>query len=180
MTSEPDDAPLFSLCLIYFNSVGFDFVEDQYHNSILLLLHILTSPLNINKANMTFNTEVLASITGNLLLFSLVFGMSSTVQIDNMKRQLSNTNAILVGLFCQFFLLPALGFMVVKLFKMDHATGVTLLVITSSPGGSYSNWYVFAIRALRDDVFCDASQLHSFVCDASPFSSGGVPCSMEI
>ena len=86
------------------------------------------------------SSEVIASIIGNVLLFCLVFGMSATVQIESLKQQLGNSNAILVGLFCQFFLLPALGFLVVHFFQLDHAVGVTLLVVTSSPGGSYSNW----------------------------------------
>lgn len=79
-------------------------------------------------------------IVGNLLLFALVFGMSATVDIDCMKKQVKNKNAILVGLFCQFILLPFLGFATVNIFKLDASLGITLLVLTSSPGGSYSNW----------------------------------------
>ena len=83
---------------------------------------------------------VLLDIVGNALLFALVFGMSATVDTASMQRQVRNKNAILLGLFCQFILLPLLGFLVVKLFRLDAALGITLLVVTSSPGGSYSNW----------------------------------------
>mmetsp|Transcript_2712 Transcript_2712/g.3841 ORF Transcript_2712/g.3841 Transcript_2712/m.3841 type:complete len:87 (+) Transcript_2712:252-512(+) len=77
---------------------------------------------------------------GNFLLFLLVFGMSATVDIGCLVSQLKNKKAICTGIFLQFFVLPLLGFLVVKILKLDEAVGVTLLVVTSSPGGSYSNW----------------------------------------
>lgn len=86
--------------------------------------------------------NILSSIAGNALLFLLVFGMSATVETSHMREQLRNRKAIITGVCCQFLLLPLLGFLVVYLMKLDHAVGITLLVVTSSPGGSYSNWYV--------------------------------------
>ena len=82
----------------------------------------------------------LISLAGNLLLFALVFGMSATVDIMCMKTQIRNYKAIVTGMACQFFILPLLGFLVVKVMDLDHGMGITLLVVTSSPGGSYSNW----------------------------------------
>ena len=79
-------------------------------------------------------------LSGNLLLFALVFGMSATVDIQALKLQMKNKKAILTGCFLQFVLLPLLGFIVVKSFQLNEAMGITLLVVTSSPGGSYSNW----------------------------------------
>jgi predicted Na+-dependent transporter len=87
------------------------------------------------------------SILGNVLLFLLVFGMSATVDIDCMRQQIRNKNAILLGIFCQFLLLPFLGFLTVKLLKLDNTIGITLLVVTSSPGGSYSNWWCSMFNA---------------------------------
>jgi predicted Na+-dependent transporter len=81
-------------------------------------------------------------LIGNVLLFALVFGMSATVDIKCMKQQIRNKNAILLGLFCQFILLPFLGFAMVNFLQLDATLGMTLLVVTSSPGGSYSNWCV--------------------------------------
>lgn len=91
--------------------------------------------------------SILSSIAGNVLLFLLVFGMSATVEISHMKEQLKNRRAILTGIFCQFVLLPLLGFLVVWIMDLDHAVGITLLVVTSSPGGSYSNWWCSLFNA---------------------------------
>lgn len=50
-----------------------------------------------------------------------------------------------MGVFLQFVILPLCGFLVVKFFQLEQNVGITLLVVTSSPGGSYSNWYVIFI-----------------------------------
>ena len=78
---------------------------------------------------------------GILLLFALVFGMSATVDMAALKQQIRNRQAILTGLLLQFGILPLLGFGVVVGLQMDATTGLLLLVLTSSPGGSYSNWW---------------------------------------
>jgi len=89
----------------------------------------------------------IVEIAGNCLLFCLVFGMSATVDIGCLQAQLKNQRAILTGLFLQFVVLPFLGFAVVKALRLNHAMGITLLVVTSSPGGSYSNWWCSMFNA---------------------------------
>mmetsp|Transcript_24510 Transcript_24510/g.35975 ORF Transcript_24510/g.35975 Transcript_24510/m.35975 type:complete len:343 (-) Transcript_24510:342-1370(-) len=86
-------------------------------------------------------------LSGSLLLFILVFCMSATVDVKSMKKQLDNRRAICTGIVLQFALLPFLGFLVVNLLQLDHAMGITLLVVTSSPGGSYSNWWCSLFNA---------------------------------
>lgn len=86
--------------------------------------------------------ENVVAVAGNLLLFALVFGMSATVDVRSMRSQMKNYKAIFTGMFCQFIVLPMLGFLVARFMMLDYSTGITLLVVTSSPGGSYSNWYV--------------------------------------
>lgn len=88
----------------------------------------------------SINYDALISAAGNILLYALVFGMSATVDVQCMVKQMCNVKAICTGILCQFFLLPLLGFVVVKCFGFSQGTGLTLLVVTSSPGGSYSNW----------------------------------------
>eukprot|EP00565_Helicotheca_tamesis_P003867 CAMPEP_0185726574 /NCGR_PEP_ID=MMETSP1171-20130828/2515_1 /TAXON_ID=374046 /ORGANISM="Helicotheca tamensis, Strain CCMP826" /LENGTH=549 /DNA_ID=CAMNT_0028394959 /DNA_START=171 /DNA_END=1820 /DNA_ORIENTATION=- len=90
---------------------------------------------------------VLAEAGSSILLFALVFGMSATVEVDNLRKQLRNKNALLTGIFLQFVVLPFLGFAVVKALGMSSAMGITLLVVTSSPGGSYSNWWCSMFNA---------------------------------
>jgi len=81
------------------------------------------------------------------LLFVLVFGMSATVEIEHLRAQVRNRRAILTGLCVQFVILPFFGFVAVQTLNMDSALGITLMVITSSPGGSYSNWWCSMFNA---------------------------------
>jgi len=89
----------------------------------------------------------LLEVTSQCLLFCLVFGMSATVDIGCMIAQAKNTKAILCTIFLQFVMLPFLGFVAVKALNLNAAMGITLLVITSSPGGSYSNWFCSMFNA---------------------------------
>ena len=80
-------------------------------------------------------------LVSNIFLFFLIFGMSATVDFSHFKTQIKNTRAIATGLVLQFIVLPFIGFLIVKFGKLDQVMGITLLIITSSPGGAYSNWF---------------------------------------
>jgi predicted Na+-dependent transporter len=80
-------------------------------------------------------------IVGNIFLFFLIFGLSATVNIKNFQAQTKNYRAIGTGLLLQFIILPFIGFLVVKVADFDPVIGITLLIITASPGGAYSNWF---------------------------------------
>ena len=86
-------------------------------------------------------------IVGHVLLFFLVFGMSATVDLNCIMKQMRNKRAICSGAFLQFIVLPFLGFLTVKMLALDVAMGITLMVLTSSPGGSYSNWWCSIFNA---------------------------------
>lgn len=94
--------------------------------------------------------NTLAEIASNLLLFLLIFGMSATVDMKNLRNQLHNKWAILTGVVMQFVLMPLLGYLTILVLS-DHgftdAMGITLLIVTASPGGSYSNWWCSLFNA---------------------------------
>mmetsp|Transcript_12243 Transcript_12243/g.17961 ORF Transcript_12243/g.17961 Transcript_12243/m.17961 type:complete len:402 (+) Transcript_12243:217-1422(+) len=91
--------------------------------------------------------HLLASILSNLFLFVLIFGLSVTVPVNKLKHQLSNGYAVGTGIVLQFGIMPALGFVAVLLGKFSFPMGLALLVVTSSPGGSYSNWWCSIFNA---------------------------------
>jgi hypothetical protein len=86
-----------------------------------------------------------SAVMTNLLLFFLIFCMSATVNLKELKHQLSNKFAIGTGVMMQFLFMPLLGFISVVAFESvgyTRAMGVSLLVVTASPGGSYRYVYV--------------------------------------
>lgn len=94
--------------------------------------------------------ELAGAVLTNVLLFFLIFGLSATVDCKNLKRQLSNKFAICTGVAMQFLIMPVLGYLAVTVFQhhgLTEAMGVTLLVVTASPGGSFSNWFCSTFNA---------------------------------
>jgi len=80
--------------------------------------------------------------------------MSATVDCRNLKSQLTNKFAIATGVGMQFLIMPVLGYLSVLVFTnqghFTEAMGITLLVVTASPGGSYSNWWCSLFNAERE------------------------------
>ena len=93
--------------------------------------------------------KVASATMSYIFLFFLIFGLSATVDVKNLKRQLTNKFAIGTGVAMQFLIMPLLGFLSVIILKeyLTEAMAITLLVVTSSPGGSYSNWWCSTFNA---------------------------------
>mmetsp|Transcript_6892 Transcript_6892/g.7841 ORF Transcript_6892/g.7841 Transcript_6892/m.7841 type:complete len:505 (-) Transcript_6892:97-1611(-) len=111
--------------------------------------HMLQSQISDEPDEDTLKT-ILVQVFSNILLFLLIFGMSATVDIRRVKEQLRNCYAISTGIGMQFLIMPLLGFIAVISLK-DHGLtppmGITLLIVTASPGGSYSNWWCSLFNA---------------------------------
>ncbi|KAL7540803.1 hypothetical protein ACHAXR_010391 [Thalassiosira sp. AJA248-18] len=89
--------------------------------------------------------HILAQIISSTLLFILIFGMSATVDVRHLRQQVHNKFAILTGVATQFIIMPVLGYVSVILLSKHGLTepmAISLLIVTASPGGSYSNWWI--------------------------------------
>lgn len=100
------------------------------------------------------HSNTLSVILSNIFLFFLIFGMSATVDIRNMRHQLTNRFALGCGVLMQFIIMPALGYLAVVALRgrgLSESMGIALLVVTTSPGGSYSNWWCSVFNAGKFD-----------------------------
>jgi len=87
-------------------------------------------------------------VASNVLLFFLVFGLAVTVDPIAFKRRFKKPLPLIIGLSCQFVILPLLGFVCCVLFFPDEPLyGIPLIATASSPGGSYSNWWCSIFNA---------------------------------
>ncbi|KAL3924126.1 MAG: hypothetical protein SGILL_001235, partial [Bacillariaceae sp.] len=77
--------------------------------------------------------------------------MSATVDGKDFRNHFKyNKKSIVTGILTQFGIMPILGFLVVIAFFNAGYTqimGLSPLVITASPGGSYSNWWCSLFNA---------------------------------
>ena len=83
--------------------------------------------------------DLFAAISSNLLLFFLILGMSASISPSALTNPFEEPRPVFITLFLQFVCLPFFGYSIVSAFSLAPAPGLTLLVLTSSPGGSYSN-----------------------------------------
>mmetsp|Transcript_30825 Transcript_30825/g.46760 ORF Transcript_30825/g.46760 Transcript_30825/m.46760 type:complete len:439 (-) Transcript_30825:165-1481(-) len=107
--------------------------------------------IQINTVNDMSMQDIIAKVLSNAFLFFLIFGLSSTVDVKQVSKRIRNIWALSAGLGMQFIIMPLLGFLVVFFLKdgsgFSEAMGLALLVVTSSPGGSYSNWWCSLFNA---------------------------------
>lgn len=95
----------------------------------------------------TTTTERVVTIVSEILLFAMIFGLSASVETRQLKHQIRNYKSWIAGSVLQFLLMPLLGFISVKLFALPLSSGLALLIITSSPGGTLSNWWCATFNA---------------------------------
>jgi len=82
-----------------------------------------------------------------VLLFFVVMGMAGSVDISTLKNQFHRKMGILCGIFCQFFLMPCIGFAVCRIVQPPHHVALSMTLVASSPGGAYSNWWCSLFNA---------------------------------
>lgn len=73
------------------------------------------------------------------ILFVLIFGLSGSVEPRAVVGQFQRMRPLLLGMFCQFVVLPLCGVTSVYILQLEPPVAVPLLLTLSSPGGSYSN-----------------------------------------
>lgn len=91
--------------------------------------------------------NVLEEVASYLLLFFLIFGMAATVKSSQLAAQFRNRKALCLGLSMQFLIMPSLGYLVLKTIRFDDSMGLVLIIVVSSPGGSFSNWWCSIFNA---------------------------------
>ena len=94
---------------------------------------------------------VALTVVTSILLFGLVFGMAGTVHWENFVGKFKKVKGIAIGVGCQFFILPLVGFLTVKMlgsyFNNEVLLAQMLVIVVSSPGGSYSNLWCSLVSA---------------------------------
>ena len=82
----------------------------------------------------------LAALMSNALLFLLIAGMAGSCDSRELKRKFLSKDArgILAGVVCQYVILPFFGYLSLGFFPQDSTIAVTLLLVTTSPGGGFS------------------------------------------
>lgn len=89
----------------------------------------------------------LVPAVAQFLLFLLVAGMAGSVDTGILRERFRRPGGIILGLCCQFLILPLTGFLAAKACDLDAVYGFALICVTASPGGAYSNWWCSLFNA---------------------------------
>ncbi len=75
----------------------------------------------------------------NPLLGVIMFGMGLTLKVEDFRVVFSRPKDVLVGCLAQFTVMPALAFGLSRLFGLDEALTIGVILVGCCPGGTASN-----------------------------------------
>ena len=75
----------------------------------------------------------------NPLLGVIMFGMGLTLKVEDFRVVFTRPKDVLVGCLAQFTVMPLLAFALSRLFGLDEALTIGVILVGCSPGGTASN-----------------------------------------
>jgi len=77
----------------------------------------------------------------NISLFFIMFGVALGIKLNDFKRIISQPKPALLGILCQFILLPLFTFLFVIIVQPENQSiGLGMILIAACPGGNISNF----------------------------------------
>jgi BASS family bile acid:Na+ symporter len=77
----------------------------------------------------------------NIAIAIIMFGVALGISINDFKRLFKSPKIVFVGVFSQFFLLPAATFLAIILIKPHPSFALGMMMIAACPGGNVSNFF---------------------------------------
>ncbi|XP_042876816.1 ileal sodium/bile acid cotransporter-like isoform X2 [Penaeus japonicus] len=72
-----------------------------------------------------------------------MLGMGAATYVKELWKHFKRPWGCLIGLFCQFIVLPAVGFSLCLSLDLSPYQALGVLILTCSPGGAFSNFFTF-------------------------------------
>ena len=78
----------------------------------------------------------------NLTLAFIMFGVALEIKLDSFKKLLLRPKPAIIGVISQFFLLPAVTFLLIMIFRnfITPTVALGMILVASCPGGNISNF----------------------------------------
>ena len=114
---------------VFTNSTG-SYIIERY------LIKVLRKPL--------FASTILASVLVVWICVSYIT-MGSKIDLQLIWKHLKRPHGVLIGLLCQFLIMPPLSFAIAKAFALDDAAAIGLILDGTCPGGWFSNVFTLLL-----------------------------------
>jgi BASS family bile acid:Na+ symporter len=76
-----------------------------------------------------------------LALALIMMGLGLSLTLADFKRVYLFPKAVIIGLFCQMFVLPIICFLIIKAMGIPQVLAVGLMLLAAAPGGPSANLY---------------------------------------
>ncbi len=121
----------------------FKFIEKYYCFILLLFVAIaLIFPYSFSWVLSNYNGINIL----NLLLSVVLFTMGTTLKVDNFVSVFKNPKEIILGISAQYIIMPLLAFTLAKIFSLDAALTVGIILVGTVPGGTASDVITFLAK----------------------------------
>jgi BASS family bile acid:Na+ symporter len=121
----------------------FKFIEKYFF--IIILLAVVISLIYPNSFQWVLSNYNGINIL-NLLLSIVLFTMGTTLKADDFVRVFKNPKEISVGLLSQYLAMPFLALALAKIFSLNDALTVGLILVGTVPGGTASDVITFLAK----------------------------------
>ncbi len=96
------------------------------------------SLLVLDEVKLNFNEEGLLLL--NITLAFIMFGVALGLKLDNFKTVILEPKPVLIGVFSQFIIMPAMTFLLVWIIEPSASVALGMILVASCPGGNISNF----------------------------------------
>ena len=93
----------------------------------------------LDEIRLNFNEEGLFVL--NITIAFIMFGVALGLKAENFKGVLLKPRAAFVGVFSQFFLLPAMTYGLVLALEPSPSVALGMILVAACPGGNISNFF---------------------------------------
>jgi len=95
---------------------------------------------NLDAVHINFSKDQLFLL--NICLAFLMFGVALDIRLSDFKRLIQNPKAPIVGLISEYILLPVIALSLIYIFRPLPSLALGMILISTVPGGSTSNYMV--------------------------------------
>ena len=95
--------------------------------------------MGIDAVQLNFNPGALAAL--NWILAIVMFGVALDLRVADFRRVARAPLAPVVGLVCQFLLMPALATGLLMLIRPAPSIALGIILVAACPGGNVSNFF---------------------------------------
>ncbi len=94
--------------------------------------------MGIDEIQLNFSSNTLLLM--NILIGFIMFGVALDLKVDDFKRTLKTPKPFIIGIIAQFFIMPALTFLLVLLLEPRPSIALGMFLVAACPGGNLSNF----------------------------------------